>query len=321
MSIYRRPLLLASLALPFLPNPAAAADRMVVSEYGVVLHSLPWAVALQAGLLDRLGTGVDGFVGANGGGTAVRNMMASDLPFAEISVPAALAAARTGIDLRFLFNSVNNMGELSWVVPTTSPLRTLADLKGKRVAFTAPRSTTEMVLRIILNRAGLTDQVQLVPAGGMGAGITALNQGAVDAAPMVDPLLSTATDRYRILFAVNDQIPSLCWSVGVCTAAFAQANADRIRHIIAARRQALDLMRNDQAMAASVYGRVWNIDPRLASGLLAKLLAMNFWSPGNFNLPGLQIELEGMRLVGLLDAKPDLTALIDRSYLPDDLRS
>ncbi len=294
---------------------------MTVSEYGVVLHSLPWAVAQSTGLLQKHNTGVEGFLGANGGGTAIRNMMASDLPFAELSLPAAIAASRTGMDLRLVFSSVNNMGELSWVVPVNSPIKSIEDLRGKKAAFTSPRSTTEMVLRIILAKAGLLNAVEILPAGGMGAAATALNQGAVDAAPMVDPLLTTGADRYRVLFRVNDYIPTLCWSVGVTTPAFAAAHGDQIRRLIVARREALDAMRQDRAMAIQVYAKVWNIDPAVAARVLPKFFEIDFWSPGNFVMPGLQVQVDGMRVVGQLDGPVDLNAMIDRSFLPADLRA
>jgi NitT/TauT family transport system substrate-binding protein len=310
------------LATPFLMRAARAADqRMTVSEYGVVLHSLPWAVAQQTGLLKKHDTGVEGFLGANGGGTAIRNMMASDLAFAELSVPAAIAASRTGIDLRFVFSSVNNMGELSWVVPVNSPIKKIEDLRGHKAAFTSPRSTTEMVLRIILAKAGLSNDVQIMPAGGMGAAVTALNQGAVDAAPMVDPLLTTGSDRYRVLFRVNDYVPDICWSVGITTPAFAASNGEQIRRLILARREALEAMRQDPAMAAQVYAKVWNIDPALATRVLPKFFDMKFWSAGNFDLPGLQVQADGMRVVGQLEGPVDFNTLIDRRFLPDDLRA
>jgi NitT/TauT family transport system substrate-binding protein len=324
-NLSRRGTMRGSLALPFLalgaPGQAWAAERMVVSEYGIVLNSLPWAVAQSSGLLAREHTGVDGFVGANGGGAAVRNMLASDLAFAEISVPAAISASQAGMDVRFVFSAVNNIGELSWVVPSNSPIRTLQDLKGKKLAFTSPRSVTEMILRIIFTKAGMMDEVTIVPAGGIGAGITAMNEGSVDAAPMVDPLLTTDAGKYRVIIPVNQYIPNLCWSIGLTTAAFAARHGEQIRSLILARRMALQLMQSDLAEAAKVYAAVWNISPQLAASLLPKFLNTNFWSPGNFSLAGLQAQVEGMRLVGQLKGSFDVTSLIDKSYLPADLQT
>jgi NitT/TauT family transport system substrate-binding protein len=321
----RRGAVFGSLALPLLslgmPRSAWAGERMVVSQYGVVLNSLPWAVAQSSGLLAKENTGVDGFVGANGGGAAVRNMLASDLPFAELSLPAAISAAQAGLDVRLVFSSVNNIGELSWVVPQDSPIKTLQDLKGKKLAYTSPRSTTEMILRIILTKAGIMDTVSIVPAGGIGAGITALNEGSVDAAPMVDPLLTTQASKYRVIIPVNQYIPDLCWSVGVTTPAFAAAHGDQIRSLILARRMALQLMQSDLPTAAAVYAKAWNINPQLAASLLPKFFKMNFWSQGNFNLAGLQTQVEGMHLVGQLKGPFDVTSLIDKSYLPADLQT
>ena len=321
MSLHRRALLLGSLGLPWCGVAARAAQRMVVTEYGVVVSTLPWAVALDLGLMQKLGTGVDGFVSANGGGTAVRNMMASDLPMAEMSVPAAIAAIRTGIDLKFVFSSVNNNGEMAWVTRADSPIRTIADLKGRKVGFTSPRSTTEMILRIILNKAGLSDQVQIVPTGGVGAGVTALNQGAIDATPMIDPLLTTAADRYHTVFQANEYLPDFCWNVGVTTSAFASGHGEQISHLIEARRQAVVAMQQDLQVAARVYAKVWNVEPAIAVEVLPKLFKMNFWSQGNFDMTGLKAQIDGMLLVGLIDNPVDLGKLVDRQFLPADLRA
>ena len=94
-----------------------------------------------------------------------------------------------------------------------------------------------------------------------------------------------------------------------------------IATINVARREALDAMRQDRAMAIQVYAKVWNIDPAVAARVLPKFFEIDFWSPGNFVMPGLQVQVDGMRVVGQLDGPVDLNAMIDRSFLPADLRA
>ena len=71
--------------------PLRASDRIVITQYGTVLSSLPWAVALTRGFLKERALDIDGFIGSNGGGTTIRNMVASHIPFAEVATSAAIA--------------------------------------------------------------------------------------------------------------------------------------------------------------------------------------------------------------------------------------
>jgi len=314
--IARRTLLALTVIFACVCAPARAADRITVSQYGIIVESLPWAIALEEGFFKQQGLDIDGFVGGNGGGTTIRNMMANaSLPFAEVAVPAAIAGVDAGLDLKFIYGGVNNMGDLAWLVKKDSPLRSIADLKGKKVAFTAPRSTTEMVLRMILERQNLDKDVTIAPAGGIGAGMTLLDQGAVDAAPFEEPAF-LPPDKYRVLFRVNDYLPNLVWQVGVVTADYAKAHPDVIRKIVAARKAALDFMSAHPDEAAKVYAKVWNsTDPRF-NDVLVRLIKAKYWATDGFNRAGLDTMLHGMTVVGALDHPVDLNALIAPEFQP-----
>lgn len=307
--IARRTLLALALVSAFLCLPVRASDRITVSQYGVIVESLPWAIALEEGFFKKQGVDIDGFVGSNGGGTTVRNMMANSLPFAEVAVPAMIAGVDSGLDLKMVYSGVNNMGDLAWVVKKDSPLKTMADLKGRKAAFTAPRSTTEMVLRMILQREKLDKDVTITATGGIGAGMVALDAGGVDAAPFEEPAF-LPPDKYRILFRVTDHIPNLAWQVGVVTAEYAKAHPDIVRKIVAARRDALNFMYAHPDEAVKIYAKVWNTDDPRVGPVLARLVKMKYWSADGFNRAGLDTMLQGMNIVGAVDHPVDLNALI-----------
>src|SRR5262245_39327426 len=146
----------ATMAVLFLAAaPASAAEKMTVSQYGRIIATLPWAMALHKGFFKEEGLDIDGVVTSAGGGTSVRNMLAGDLPYAEVATPAAIAALRAGVELVIVNSSSNHIGELSWASRPNSNIKTIADLAGKKVAFTAPKSTTEMLLRMVLEKNGL----------------------------------------------------------------------------------------------------------------------------------------------------------------------
>ena len=95
----RRGRLAISLALAVLaigdPQAASAAE-MAVSQYGRVTATLPWAVAMEKGLFAPAGLKIDHIISGEGGGTTLRNMLASDLPYGEVS-PSAYKRSKQSI--------------------------------------------------------------------------------------------------------------------------------------------------------------------------------------------------------------------------------
>ena len=53
--------------------PAVAA-KITVSQYGRLVATLPWAVALEKGMFKEAGLDIDGITAGAGGGTSLRNI-------------------------------------------------------------------------------------------------------------------------------------------------------------------------------------------------------------------------------------------------------
>ena len=83
----------AAIAVAFAVTPAFAA-KITVSQYGRLVATLPWAVALEKGMFRQAGLDIDGITAGSGGGTSMRNLLASELPIGEVSTSVALAAAQ-----------------------------------------------------------------------------------------------------------------------------------------------------------------------------------------------------------------------------------
>lgn len=295
----------------------ARADKIVLSQYGISAMTLPYAIALDRGLFKDTGLDVDGFISSNGGGTSIRDMLASGTQFSEIGVPAVLAAVRQGIDLKIVYSCDNNMGEVAWVVKKDSPIKGLRDMKGRRMGFTSPQSATEMIAHLVLDRAGIAKDVQFIAVGAQGAGEAALDAGGVDAFPLSDPELTQTANKYRVLFRITDQIPQLTNQVGVVSGAFAKAHPDTIRKLILARKQAVEFIYAHPTEAAKVYAQVWKSDDAFARNAVAGLIRLNFWSTGEINPKALDNMEAAVKLVAENPALVvDWRTITDTSFLP-----
>ena len=133
----------------------AGAEDIVVSNYGVSANGMPYAVALEKGFFKQEGADVSGIVTSAGGGTTLRNMLASSSPYAEINPNAVIAAIQQGADIKIVSDNVLTVAEFVWGVKPDSPIHGVADLKGKKIGYTQPRSTSQALATLVLQSAGL----------------------------------------------------------------------------------------------------------------------------------------------------------------------
>ncbi len=306
--------LAASTALP------VEAAKITVTQYGRIIATLPWAVALERGMFKAAGLDVDGVTAGAGGGTSLRNMLAGELPYGEVSTNVAIAAFNQGIDLVAVDSGSNHVGELAWAAKPGSGIASIRDLVGHKVAYTNPRSTTEQVIRSALKQEGLSDKVEVLPLGGLGPALTALAQGAVAAAPRNDPAMTLTPDKYKILFYAYQYYPKFTWQAGVTTREFARAHPDVVRALVRVHRQAVDFIYDHRDEAARIYAKVWEVSEAEAKAILPKYYQWEHWSRGDFSPQGLAAVVDGLMAVGELKQPFDWSKLIDQSFLDPDLR-
>src|SRR6187402_652187 len=96
--------------------PAARAEEIVVSNYGVSANGMPYAVALAKDFFKAEGANVTGIITSAGGGTTLRNMLAGNAPFAEVTPNAVVAASQQGADLKIVSSNVLTVAEFVWAV-------------------------------------------------------------------------------------------------------------------------------------------------------------------------------------------------------------
>jgi NitT/TauT family transport system substrate-binding protein len=301
---------------------SASADEISVSTYGSSFSGLPYAIALERGLFQKAGIDVTGIIGSGGGGTTLRNVLASKLPYGEVALSAALAAKAHGLDVIIVDVGFRSYGESSLITLPNSGITQLTQLVGKKVAITNKRSLSEMLIEMALKAKGIDPEtVMRVSAGGYGQGMTMLDQGAVVAAPTIVPLSIVKKAQYRTLIRMKDVLSPMTGNVGVTTSAFAKAHPEKIKALIAGRRAAVKAIYDDPAGAAATMARFMHLSPEVARESVSQLVAVKEWSEGGFDFAELQRALDGLRLVGELHGNVDWKGMIDQSYLPPDLRA
>jgi NitT/TauT family transport system substrate-binding protein len=302
------------------PNRTFASD-LAVSQYGRVTATLPWAVAVEKGFFADAGIKIDHIISGQGGGTTLRNMLASDLPYGEVATSAALAAIRSGLDIVIVNTASDHIGEIALVANPKGTVQKVQDLAGKKAGFTGPKSTSELLLRLALKEAGMTDKVELVGTGGFGGGLALLDSGGIDAAPLIDPILTLKPDKYRVIFHFADLIPRMTWLVGVTTRKFATEHPDVVRKLINVHRRGVEFIYAHHDEAIQIYAKVWQQDPKdVATYFPNYFNYKGEWSPGGFDKEALSKMSDGLQLIGESNGPVSWKAAIDQQYLEKDLQ-
>jgi NitT/TauT family transport system substrate-binding protein len=317
-------LALAMLGAVALSRPARAAYSLQIMApyYRSLITMSPIAIALENDLYAKHGVDVTGVLTSVGGGTGLRNMIGAGLPYAEMGSASVLAGFKAGLDFRIIHNSVSTVRDILWVTMPNSGITSIKDLVGKKVGISAPRSTSETLALMAFEKAGIAGQVKLVAIGQVGAGLSALENGGVDSTFILEPLWSAKQDRYRVAFTLDD-LPPMSQDVGVATLDFMRDHGDVLRAIIAARREAVDFIYANPAEAARITSKRYGdtLPAEVAPIAIKRMIGINYWSRGAIDMESLETLVSGLKRQGEWDDKLELAKLVDRSFLPDDLKS
>ena len=306
--------------------PAWAAD-IVVSNYGVAANGMPFAVALDKGFLKEEGADVTGILSSPGGGTTLRNMLAGSAPFAEVNPNAVIAAVQQGANVKIVSDDVLTVAEFIWAVKPESPIHTVADLRGHKIGYTQPRSTSLALATMVLQTAGLkTSDAELVKTGGFGEGVAALDIGLVDCTPIPEPLWSKFKDKYRLIARATDILPPVANVVGVAAPDATPAQAKFVAAVIRARRRAVTFMKEHPDEAGTIVAKAYNLDPAVAQEAIRNLVGsrtqgVEYWGAGEMHMDGLRRAIEVQKMVGAISGDMDAKSLVDTAFLPDDLKA
>jgi NitT/TauT family transport system substrate-binding protein len=304
----------------FFAAAPAGSETITVTHWGAAFYGAPYAVAMEKGFFKAKGVDVTGILTSTGGGTSVRNTLAGDLPFGEVALPAVLEAVRSGQPLRIVSSGVESIGDVVFAAKPDSPLMSIKDLLGKKVGYTSPKSVSNMLVLMAMKRAGIeASQVQLIPAGGIGAILAGIETGALDVGNIIEPIWSQNREKLKPVFWIKDFIPAnVTQTVGIVTADFAKSGPDKIRAIIAARREGVEFLEQNPDEAADITAKAYSGDAPLFRTVFRHLLEMRYWGKGPLDYDGMNNMVEGMQTVGVQHGAVDWTKLVDSSFLPNE---
>jgi NitT/TauT family transport system substrate-binding protein len=303
-------------------QPAAAED-LLVTQYKNDPSGASYAIALEKGFFKKHGVDITGIVQGAGGGSSVRNAMATTLGYGDVTAAPVIAAAAQGQDVKIVSFTSRSLADLVVVVMPNSTLKTAADMKGKKFGISNPKSLGEIMGVLVMEKAGLKKgDVQMTALGSLGGAVTALESGVVDvtAIPLILFRTKGGESKYRVLVGPKE-LPLVPSQLGMATSEAIKKHPDKLRAIQAARVDGTKFIYEHTDEAIKILAKVYAPLPEKDVGVMVKeLVDAKFWSEGRIEMPLLETTVRAMKGVGMLESDVDLKKIVDVSMLPANLQ-
>ena len=170
------------------PGRAFGAKLYVVYASISGTQAVAW-IAKDAAIFAKHGLDVDLLFA--GGGRAITSLLGGDTPIATVGGPSVIAARLAGSDAIITAHVFDTMLYSLMVNPE---IRTLADLKGKKLGASRFGSVTDFALRYVLKENGLDPvrDVVIFQIGGQSETLAALKAGSIQGGVIASPATAEA---------------------------------------------------------------------------------------------------------------------------------
>jgi len=178
---------------------------------------------------------------------------------ADVADTVPVFAQAAGADLTYVAQEAPSPSAQAIVVREDSPLRSVADLKGKKVAVTKAAGSHYLLIAA-LGKAGLKfkdiDPAYLTAADGRAA----FERGAVDAWVTWDPFLAAVQRQSKVRVLADGRGVADYQRYYLAATPFAKANPDAIKLLVEELRKAGDWVRANPRDAAVLLAPLWGLD-------------------------------------------------------------
>jgi NitT/TauT family transport system substrate-binding protein len=301
----------------------AMAEDILVTQYKADPSGAPWGVALEKGMLKKAGLDITGIVAGAGGGSSVRSALASSFGYGEVAPAGVITAIDQGQDLKIVNYASTSLADLVLIVMPDSPIKSVKDLKNKKLGISNPKSLGELMGVLVMEKAGLAPtDLKSVALGSLSGALTAMENGVVDTTsiPLILFHMRGGESKYRVVVGPNE-LPLIPPEIGIATTELIAKHPDKLRALLAARREAVKFIYEHTPEAIEILSKVYEpLPPKDVARMVKDLVAVKFWSEGNIDMSLLENTVRGMKYVGMITKDVDLNKMVDRSFLPSDLQ-
>ncbi len=258
----RRDILIGSSALlATMPLRAARADNLIPLQVGYDGYSMttaPMYYATQTGVFPKHGLDVS-LIYVQGGSTLSQAGVGGSVNISQNGYSPAIAATVQGGDL-VIIGGISNT--LPFQLVTTAKIKTVADLKGAKIAISKYGSSTDIAADFALAHLGLTrNDVTILQLGGEGSRTAAIMSGQIDGSfeqyPRTAQLVQQGFNVLLDLTTTDVDYPNTAY---VTTRGYLKDNRDIVKKFLLSITQGIHDYKVNPDKAIALTGKFLKID-------------------------------------------------------------
>jgi NitT/TauT family transport system substrate-binding protein len=207
---------------------------------------------------------------------------------------------------------------MSIVVPYESPIKTIDDLKGKKVGITTVGSLTDWLLkRVAADRKWAPSDVSAVTVGGLDSTQAALKTGQIDAVVIALELgyAQEAVKQWRVLALLAPFAPHFHTHVIYARDERIAKRPDVVESFLRGWFETIAFMRSNKPRTVEITSRVLHLDEAVISRVYDEQIKM-FTSDGSFDPQALAVLRQSLVEMGILQQVPDDAVMFTTRFLP-----
>jgi ABC-type nitrate/sulfonate/bicarbonate transport system substrate-binding protein len=207
---------------------------------------------------------------------------------------------------------------LALLVPAKSPLRSAADLKGKRIGVTTAGSLTDWLVRELSRQQGWgPDGIVIVPLGQMQARLAAMDRGELDGTVQeaANGYELEETGRTRNLILFGDIVKHFYTHVIFGTDDMVDNRPDLLRRFLRAWFRTVAFMRADRAFTVKSEMRTLEVRQSIVERIYDAQMP-GFSADGAWDPQAIDVIRASLKDLGILPTMPDAKALYTDKFVP-----
>jgi ABC-type nitrate/sulfonate/bicarbonate transport system substrate-binding protein len=275
----------------------------------------PANIGKEVGIFAKHGLDLD--IAGFGGDAKLQQAMAANAVDIGLGSGPGLAFIAKGSPVKGIAAMAGPPLIFAMVVRADGAVKTVDDLKGRKVAISTVGSATNWLMNEVSRQHGGFDGFTQVPIGENSARIAALKSGAVDAC-VVDigsALNFVARGDGRILMRFGDVVQHFIMHVIFATdTAIAQKPAT-LTAFLQGWFETIAFMRANKAKSVAIAMTVMGTDETTTSGIYDELMPM-FTNDGHFDPAALKVLRRSFVEMKTLPDEPDMSKLYTEAFLP-----
>jgi NitT/TauT family transport system substrate-binding protein len=309
--------LLAALILIAAP-PAGAAELLRVGKSVPEAFSfVPLDVGIRVGLFRKYGVEIE--ASALSGGAKLQQALAADSLDLGLGSGPEMSAIQKGSPVKAVAAMAGAPRLLALLVRPDGSVKSLADLKGKKIGVTTVNSLTAWLVSELSRQQGFgPNGIDVTPLGATSAQFAALKTRQIDGlvADIATLLQAEANGDGKILFRFGDLVKDFHIHVIFATDKLIATRGDAIRSFLEAWFETIAFMRADKATTVAIAKDIISVDPAITARTYDELMPM-FSADGKFSLRALAVLSRSYVDLKILPTEPDMRKFYTEEFLPN----